>query len=430
MKKFIIILSLVLGCAQLRSAEKAAPTQFEGFLNVITPKAVALFPGYKDAYKHPLVPSFLKSEEVARALVKYDTPQPSFWYNLGKMGLIISPVVIAYCAYRHYYPALQAVYAPQIETNTPITNLNLTITYQKNGWLNPLTFPINTATDRLGYQAFLRELQGNLTGAQKTTTGESRAGNIARLETGQTYTFFIEGTVTYRGGDKYELRKERIITTQDGGKAPWILSFWNKNIAVRITSVWPVFPHELITDQLATYHAVICDATTQDILHSISIPQKQAFKEAVIEALADEILPATTKQLELKISITQGKNRFARAPLRLAVDTVAASAAIRTGLQHFMVNPKFRSAQRAYATQLWNISGEPALAAIAGAAPQEFNTKVGNVLGWASSAITTGIVIAKLKKEGCLFPIVSTTLGIATLVKMRNIYTAHRETYH
>jgi hypothetical protein len=462
MKKVLIVLSFIVGLTQLTAAQPAPATPFEALLADITPRTSA-FPGLKNTYKH-LVPPFFKSPYIQQALRKYESPQPSLASRLGEISLItslliaaktdlskmslacflasattldqgrmaltLSPAMVAYFVYRHYYPTVRGVYASPVAANTPITDLHLTIRLQKNGWLEPLTFNINAPSDVQGYAVFLPELQRDLTAQEKATTGDNGAGNVALLQQDHTYTFFISGTVTYHNGQTYQLTQERIIQTQRDDRDEWIELFWRKNIATRIASVWQPLPHDLISDRTAIYHALVSDTTTNTVLYSLSACGKEAFKDLVIEKLADEIFPTTQKQLEIKFSVTHGKHHFRLAPLNLAINAPGSDPAIYEGLQRSIFNPQLRAAQRAYALQLWNISGEPALATIDAAVPLNSTQKTSTTLVWAGTTATVAVLLNKLNKSEILWPVICAGLGTAALIKMHTIYTAHKEAYH
>ena len=452
MKKIIIILALIFGLTKLTSAENAPVMNFDTFMSAITPKA-SLFDHrhLMNAYKHPLLPHFLKTPEITSALEKY-IPQPiSLAPALGKAALMTSAAAIAAtAAYGIYYyfspaprgidyaglytytPAEQAVHSPRIGIDVPITHLELTLTIQKNGWLAPVTITIKNDDDDAGYDAFLTKLQRNLTLEEREETGETgETGNTALLQQNNTYTFTISGNVTYRNRERYELQEEQVIATTQGraGHDAWIAAFWKKNIATRIASVWPELPYDLIDDHKAIYHAVISDTNTQEQLRSLSVAHKEDFKEQVIQALANEISATTIKQVEIKISVTTEKDHFALAPLQLAIDSPGSNVALYEGLQHFTIHPAFRAAQIAYATQLWNIACESACARIVAMPPVTTQEKISTGVIWFGIGCATGLAIKKLEDADLLRIAVRTGMGIAAFTQMRTLSMKYKALY-
>jgi hypothetical protein len=437
MKKIIISTALIFGLTQLTAAEKSPITGFGTFISSITPqKSLFAHRHLLAAYKNPLLPSFLKTPEIVSALEKYRPHLPSLTYQLEKVGVALSLATIGYTAYRFYFPASPAVHCPQIGVNLPITQLNLTIQIQKNGWTAPLILPIDTANDVTGYAIFLRELQRDLTNPEKVTVGETSPGNSALLQESQTYTFTISGHVTYQGTKRYELQKEQVIVTlRPSTQGPWnstlwSAAFWKKNIATRIASVWPALPGDLIDDRITTYHATITDTATNQQLHSLSASPKENFKEQVIEAVASEIYADTVKTIEIKMSATAPKDHFALAALHFAINSPGSDQAIYEGLQQGSFHPDFKTAQVAYATQLWTISCEQPLVEITALQPFTTQEKISTGIVWMGAAGATALALKKLTDADFLSPALSTGLGIAALTKMHAVYAAHKKAYH
>ncbi len=462
MKKIIIIVAVVFGLTKLTAAEKA-PIDFATLIRSATPTA-SLFNHREimNAYKNPLLPDFLKTDQLMSALEKYLPKQLSLTSALGKAALMASTTAVAataaygiyyylspapkgidYAGFYTYTPAGQRVHSPCIGIDAPINHLELTITLQKNGWRAPLTIPINAGNDNDCYAIFLAALQRDLTNEEEGITGEAAAANVALLQENQTYTFTISGNVTYQGREhRYDLQEEQVITATPviAARDEWIENFWKKNIATRVASVWPVLPGDLINDSITTYHAVITDTNTQQQLHSLSVLHKENFKNQVIEALASEIFANAVKGVEIKISATMGKDHFALPPMILAIYVPGSEERIHQGLQRPFITPACaleagqltqEAAKNTYATQLWTETCEHAFNEIVAIQPLTTQEKLSNGIVWAGVAGGGGyLAIKKLTDAHLLSTAVLTFLGFATLTKMHSIYTAHKAKYH
>lgn len=449
MKKIIIILALIFGLTKLTAADPAPNMNFKDFIALITPNT-SLFNhrSVMNAPQNGLLPGCLTTPELFQALEKY-SPQPaSLKYNLSKVALVATASAAAYAACRYYYPdtkginvggwftygnpATPTVHSACLEGNDPITNLNLTITVQKNGWLQPITLPINGANDGAAYANFLARLQHNLTAEEQVTTGEANdAGDIALLQANQTYTFTISGTVTYQTARMYTLRNEQIITTTAAADLNWIQAFWKKHVATRIASVWPTpLPGELIDDRTAIYHAVITDTRTQSQLHSFSAAGKEKFKEQIIQAVASEIFADTVKEVEIKLHVTTAKDHFAVAPFTIAINAPESNDAIYANLQRPFYPRAFTKAQTDYATELWNISGEQAtrtIAAVNVTIQEKFLT--GTAFLGTSLCVCGAALLAHWQKDDLLSTLALAGIGTVAASRFHTLYQAHKAAY-